>query len=297
MSNETVWYYVDRQEQRQGPMAAQVIRDAYRRGQLDDETLVWRDGLAQWQPIRQVASELGVIDLPAMPLPPAPPDGTSPYAPPSTVVSQASNYVASRGDVVYAGFWRRWAAWVVDSILVGMANYAVLMIVAVVFGLGFGAFASPSNSGDFGVAQVATLIAIYVSGPTLSALYYVFQESSEAQATLGKRLFGIKVTDADGHRLSRKHALGRWFSHLLCYVTAYIGYLVVAFTDRKQGLHDMAAGTLVVDQWAYTDRPDLQKRELGGCLIAFIVVVFGGGLLSILGFIALLASLGGTGWH
>lgn len=294
--SEILWYYVDRQEQRQGPMAAQVIRDAYRLGQLDDETLVWRDGMSQWQPMRLLSVELGLGDQPAMPLPPAPPIGASPYTPPAAAVTQNSNYVAS-GDVVYAGFWRRWAAWMVDTLLVTMANYAVLMIVVMGFGFGFGAFTPAADPGQLGASQIAMMIAIYVTGPTLSALYYVFQESSEAQATLGKRLFGIKVTDIDGHRLSRKHALGRWASHLLCYVTIYIGYLVVAFTDRKQGLHDMAASTLVVDQWAYTDRPDLQKRELGGCLIAFIVVVFGGGLLSILAFIALLASLGGSGWH
>lgn len=294
--SETLWYFVDRQEQRQGPMAAQILRDAYRRGQLDDDTLVWRDGMSQWQPMRLVAGELGLNDLPAMPLPPAPPAGASPYAPPSAAVTQHSNYVAG-SDVVYAGFWRRWAAWMVDTLLVTMANYAVLMIVVMGFGFGFGAFNTPSNPGQLGASQIGMMIAIYVTGPTLSALYYVFQESSEAQATLGKRLFGIKVTDADGHRLSRKHALGRWASHLLCYVTIYIGYLVIAFTDRKQGLHDMAASTLVVDQWAYTDRPDLQKRELGGCLIAFIVVVFGGGLVSIIAFVALLASLGGSRWH
>lgn len=294
--SEILWYYVDRQEQRQGPMPVQVLRDAYRRGQLDGETLVWRDGMGQWQPLRLCAHELGVDDGPDLPFPPPPAADASPYAPPSATVSQASNYVAS-GDVVYAGFWRRWAALFVDAILVAIANYTVLMIVMLGFGLGFGAFQTPSEPGQLGASQIAMVIAIYVVGPTLSALYYVLQESSEAQATLGKRLLGIKVTDVDGRRLSRKHALGRWVSHLLCYVTVYIGYLVVAFTDRKQGLHDMAAGTLVVDQWAYTDRPDLQKRELGGCLVTFIVVVFGGSLLAVIGFIALLASLGGSGWR
>ncbi|MFT3808147.1 RDD family protein [Arenimonas sp.] len=295
--SQALWYYVDRQEQRHGPMAAQVIRDAYRRGQLDDETLVWREGMGEWQALKRVGSELGLDDLPAMPLPSPAPDGASPYAPPSAAVArQTTNYVGG-GDVVYAGFWRRWAAWVVDTFLVTMAYYVVLMIVVMGFGFGFGAFDPSSATGQLGVFQIVTMLAVYVTGPILSALYYVYQESSEAQATLGKRLFGIKVTDADGHRLGRKHALGRWASHLLCYVTIYIGYLVVAFTDRKQGLHDMAASTLVVDQWAYTSRPDLQKRELGGCLIAFIVVVFGGSVLSVIAFFAMLAALGGASWR
>lgn len=293
--SEILWYYVDRVEQRQGPMPAQVLRDAYRRGQLDDETLVWRDGMSQWQPLKLCTHELGVEDGPGQPLPPPPAADASPYAPPTATVRQASHYVAS-SDIVYAGFWRRWAALFVDAMLLGIVNYAIFAIVMLVFGMG-GMLTGGTNPGELQGAQLVMVLAMYIVGPTLSALYYVLQESSEAQATLGKRLLGIKVTDTDGRRLSRLHALGRWFSHLLCYMTAYIGYLVVAFTDRKQGLHDMAAGTLVVDQWAYTDRPDLQKRELGGCLVTFIVVVFGGSILAVIGFIALLASLGGSGWR
>lgn len=294
--SQSLWYYVDRHEQRHGPVAAQVIGDAFRRGQIDGETLVWREGMAEWQPLRQFEAAFGLEQAPGY-LPPAPAAVASPYAPPSATVSQPSNYVAGAGDVVYAGFWRRWAALFIDSILVAMASYVVLLVAMLVFGLGFGMFTPPSDPGQFQTSQIVTILVMYIVGPLLSALYYVLQESSEAQATLGKRLLGIKVTDMEGRRLSRKHALGRWFSHLLCYVTMYIGYLVVAFTDRKQGLHDMVAGTLVVDQWAYTDRADLQKRELGGCLVTFIVVVFGGSLLTAIGFIVLLASLGGTSWR
>ena len=54
----------------------------------------------------------------------------------------------------------------------------------------------------------------------------------------------------------------------LSYLTLYIGFLMAAFTERKQALHDMVAGTLVVDRWAYTEHPELQRRGLGGCVIA-----------------------------
>src|SRR5690554_810032 len=84
---------------------------------------------------------------------------------------------------------------------------------------------------------------------------------------------GIKVVNADGGRLSFAHALGRWFTALLSYVTLYIGFLLAAFTGKKQALHDLVAGTFVVDRWAYTEFPERQQRSLGGCLIVFVIVM------------------------
>src|SRR5690606_17022154 len=123
----------------------------------------------------------------------------------------------------------------------------------------------------------AWVIAAYV-GVTLlyyvaAGLYYSLMESSRNQATLGKMALGIKVVDRGGDRLSFPHALGRWFAASLSYLTLYIGFLLAAFTQNKQALHDMVAGTQVVDRWAYTDFPERQQRSLGGCVIAFVVVM------------------------
>src|SRR5207342_3681907 len=118
-------------------------------------------------------------------------------------------------------------------------------------------------------AYFAAILAYYIA----AAMYYSLQESSGHQATLGKRALGIKVVDARGQRLTRKHALGRWFAASLSYLTMYVGFLMAAFTERKRALHDMVAGTLVVDRWAYTEFPERQKRELSGCLIAFLIGV------------------------
>lgn len=296
----SVWYYVDQQQQRQGPVAAETIREAYRTRQLDGESLVWREGMSQWQPLRQFELEFDLEDEPAsLVMPPPMAEATavpsSPYAPPMAPVA-SSDYDGQATDIVYAGFWRRAAALCVDGLIVATVNYALFFVLILVAGAG-SAFAMNRDPGQLDPASMALVFGIYIIGPIVSALYFVLQESSEAQATLGKRLLGIKVTDAQGRRLGRGHALGRWVSHLICYVTLYIGYVVAAFTQRKQGLHDMVAGTLVVDQYAYTDRPDLQKRELGGCLVAFIVVFFAFILLSLLAvgaaFFALADGLGG----
>ena len=71
------------------------------------------------------------------------------------------------------------------------------------------------------------------------------------------------------------------------------GYLMAAFTQRKQALHDLICGTLVVDKWAYTHHPERQRRELG--TITWVILVLGG-LLALLGLLAmgaLIAALGG----
>jgi uncharacterized RDD family membrane protein YckC len=76
-------------------------------------------------------------------------------------------------------------------------------------------------------------------------LYEAFMESSSYQATLGKMIFGMKVTDLNGNRISFERATGRHFAKWLSAMILGIGYLMVAFTERKQGLHDLLAGTLV----------------------------------------------------
>jgi uncharacterized RDD family membrane protein YckC len=76
-------------------------------------------------------------------------------------------------------------------------------------------------------------------------LYEAFMESSSYQATLGKMIFGMKVTDLNGNRISFERATGRHFAKWLSAMVLGIGYIMVGFTERKQGLHDLLAGTLV----------------------------------------------------
>ena len=75
-------------------------------------------------------------------------------------------------------------------------------------------------------------------------LYFALQESSESQATIGKRAMNIYVTDLQGRRISFGQATGRHFSRILSGFFA-IGYIMVAFTEKRQGLHDLIANTLV----------------------------------------------------
>ena len=77
-------------------------------------------------------------------------------------------------------------------------------------------------------------------------LYYALMESSGMQATLGKKALGLIVTDESGQRISFARATGRYFAKIVSALILLIGFIMVAFTERKQGLHDKLAGTLVV---------------------------------------------------
>lgn len=197
------------------------------------------------------------------------PAADNPYTAPQAPVAAVDDFSAS-SPVVYAGFWRRGAALFIDSFVVGIAYYAILIGGMFAAGFDFSQFASGAAPKPAAIGGV--VVVVYVLYPLISGLYYVLQESSGAQATLGKRAVGIKVTDNQGGRLGRGHALGRWASHLLCYFTFYIGYIMAGFTDRKRGLHDMVASTLVVDRWAYTASPERQRPGVGGVAIAVLVV-------------------------
>jgi uncharacterized RDD family membrane protein YckC/Tfp pilus assembly major pilin PilA len=125
---------------------------------------------------------------------------------------------------LYAGFWRRAAAAVLDGVILIIPN---LIIAFLVQGLG------------------ATLVQIVVD-----ALYYAILTSSASQATLGKRAFGIKVTNLEGGRIGFGRALARYFAAWLSAIILGIGFLMAGFTSRKQALHDMICGTLVVNREA-----------------------------------------------
>lgn len=193
MGTETTWYYADRNGQQQGPVSREEFLRVIERERLPPDTQVWRDGLAQWQPLSSLAEELD-LDHPA-----APPRFSTPA--PSATTST---------DVVYAGFARRAAAYLLDELILGAINLVLISVFALMFGL-----SSLTHTGKPDPSQVMGILLIYPIVFGIRFLYYSLQESSEHQATLGKRALGIKVTDLEGRRINWKHAAGRWFAAAL----------------------------------------------------------------------------------
>ena len=129
----------------------------------------------------------------------------------------------------FAGFWKRFAAWLLDFIILSVITIPLSLVI----------FILPTPWASFVSTPLSLLI---------SVLYYGFQESSEHQATLGKRALGIIVTDLEGSRISFGRAAGRELAKILSALILLIGFFMIGFTEKKQGLHDMIAGCLVIDR-------------------------------------------------
>lgn len=171
--------------------------------------------------------------------------GSQPIAPGTGALigaGRASAPAASPLD--YAGFWNRLAAAIIDFIITAVATGVILgPIFAFLVLSNMGELGDPADAGmPFPMLQVVSNLASLVG----SWLYFALMESSRFQGTLGKLAVQIKVTDLDGNRISFGRATGRHFGKIVSGMILMIGYIMVAFTERKQGLHDIMAGCLVV---------------------------------------------------
>lgn len=268
------WFYVDAARQQQGPVSAEDLLARHARGELRADTLVWQAGMGEWQPLRQV------MTLPA----PAVPTFEDPL--PTSASIMAPGAEINRSDIVYAGFWRRVAAYQLDSFIVGIVSYIVIIPFAMIIGLGSqqAMLESEDPSAVFS-ALWPMLVLMYLLVFAVQAAYFAWMHSRPAQATLGKMAVGIKAANANGGRISFGKGILRWLALFLSALPLGIGFLMAAFTERKRALHDMVCDTVVVDRWAYTDKPELQERGLDGVTIAILIIF---GLMTLFG-LAMLA--------
>ncbi len=162
---------------------------------------------------------------------------------------------SSLQNIVYAGFWNRLLAMILDGFILSVSAVIIALVTAVFF------------HNKTVIEGVGLLIFI------VSIIYYIEMEASSYQATIGKLLMGIKVVDLTGNKISVGRSAGRFFSKYISSIFL-IGFLMQPFTKKKQALHDMIAGTLVIKT---------QKASAGkiimifiGCLLAMVIcaVVF-----------------------
>ena len=131
-------------------------------------------------------------------------------------------------DLKYGEFGIRFVAYIIDAIIINFVG-------GILSGIGM-----LSGGGLVSVLVFTILL------PLICAiLYYAYFESSTKQATLGKMVMKLKVVGKDGERISFANAIGRYFAKILSGIL-YIGYIMIAFDSKKQGLHDKLASTYVV---------------------------------------------------
>jgi uncharacterized RDD family membrane protein YckC len=206
-----------------GPMSWAELKSRADAGTLRSGDFVWRAGMPDW---------VLALDV----------DGLLESRPPAVLAGASAGVSTStEGEVVatgtsgllFAGFWRRGAAFVIDYVIVFAALVATFAGIGAVTGL---LHKPTSDLGGF--ANVVWILYLWA--------YFAGMESSKYQATLGKRLLGIQVTDLRGRRIDFARASGRHLAKFISCLLCFVGFAMAAFTVRKQALHDVMASCFVV---------------------------------------------------
>ncbi|MGA2933627.1 MAG: RDD family protein [Methanomicrobiales archaeon] len=190
---------------------------------------------------------------------------------------------SSPGDL-YPGFWTRVFAYIIDTVILAIPSAIIIFLLiagpisdamnavsGTMSPFSLDTIPSPGTmipsapySPDLGSLLPSDLGSLF--GPLLFAMmetavivlairwvYFAYMESSPRQATFGKAALGLVVIDGGGHRISFLRATGRWLGKLLSWATLGIGFYLIQFTEKKQGLHDLIADTFVVYKNRYQE--------------------------------------------
>jgi len=246
------WYYAENSERR-GPIEDAAFQTLVSAGTVKPDTLVWRDGFADWIPYSQAASAVaaaatastspgGVITGPASSAVACTQCGR--LFPADETVTYEGKHVCAEckplffqkikegalvvGEVVYAGFWIRFAAKFVDGIIMNIVSKVFTLLVGATF------------QGNSQAAIIAMVIALVLNAG------YIIYFTGKYGATPGKMACKIQVIRPDGSPMTYGRATGRYFAEILSSLTLFIGYIMVAFDEEKRALHDRICDTRVV---------------------------------------------------
>jgi uncharacterized RDD family membrane protein YckC len=249
------WHYAIGGQQT-GPVSDEVFSQLVKAGTIGAETLVWREGWSDWR-------AYGTVNADTSGAPTTDPD-TAVCAvsglrlPKSEMFEYEGRWVGVEHkeeffqrlregvnlpqDVVYGGFWRRFLAKVLDTIILLVVN----MIVGAVIGGVIGGITAASGRP---VTAVALLIQIsaQLAGIAMTLAYAIYF-TRKFDATPGKKALGLRLLRADGSKLSKRRIVGRYFAEWISSAIMCVGYLMVAFDkEQHRALHDRICDTRVID--------------------------------------------------
>lgn len=250
------WYYVDGGQQA-GPVDDAQLVELNRSGKIQPDTLVWREGMTNWQPYQSV---MGAS-------PGAAAGGVAPAAAltgnevvcaecggifnvqdtiqhgnirvcanckPILMQKLAEGARLNTGAMNYAGFWTRFAAVFLDGLILWIVNTAINVAA------GLGPF--QTNRGQ----AIGPVFILVFSAQLAIALSYETFMIGRYGATLGKMACKIRVVTAEGGRVSYGRSLGRYFAKMLSGLICAIGYIMAGFDEEKRALHDRICNTRVI---------------------------------------------------
>jgi len=254
------WYYADAGRQ-VGPVEESALDDLVRAGVVRDDTLVWRDGMANWQPHSAVR---GARPPAAMPLPATPIDAATGFCsecgrpfPANQLVMIGNAGVCAQCKPVYmqrireggqgiaarryAGFWIRVLAAIIDGVILSVVGLIINVPLQLMLGVGSLRVGSVPNvgvlAGAFGIIVLLNF--------AIACVYSSFFISTRG-GTLGMLVLGLRVIKGDGSQLNLGQAVGRYFAYIINSFTLFIGFIIIAFDDQKRALHDRICDTRVI---------------------------------------------------
>jgi uncharacterized RDD family membrane protein YckC len=255
-----IWYYAINRE-RMGPVDPAQLAQLVQQGTVQHDTLVWRQGMADWKPYGEVAVVEG------LPAPGGVPDPDTEVCvisgkrhPRREMINYEGQWVSAEhrdaffqrlregvalpaagvapGGYGYAGFWLRFVALLIDGLILGA--------VGLMFGFGMVAIVAAGvtpqdNAGLFILMQVVLQLVSIAIGIAYE-IYFI----RKFDATPGKMVLGLKLVRADGTKLTVGRIVGRYFGKMVSSFTLMIGYIIAAFDDQKRTLHDRMCDTRVI---------------------------------------------------
>lgn len=222
-----------------GPVSAAFAAYALARGLFAGDSQACAHGGRQWQRLDELLATTGGE---AGPPPAAAAAGSG--RPGSAVPLPGHDQAAD----LYAGFWRRAGAYLIDAIVLAVACGILRGIVGFPGHMDMMHWAGGGFRYGYGTPYTAYTAHAgrHVFELLVGWLYYAFMESSPRQATLGKMALGLVVVDTAGRRIGFGRASGRYFGMIVSWLTLTIGFMMAGWTSRKQALHDFMAAALVV---------------------------------------------------
>ncbi len=239
------WYFANNNE-RQGPVSEAEFQSLVQQGIIRPDTLVWRQGMGNWQPYAQVAATLPPpmplvpSDLTAAPFPAAPGPAAAVPAPAYTPV--AGFATTPRPAFRYGGFWIRVAAKVIDGLI--MTPFLFGLFFYFMFPIFRNMSGDPNNP-----EMMQEIFKVEMKMMPLILLLYLAYDLfflGKFSATPGKMALGLKVVRSDGSRIGIGRIIGRFFAERINNFIFCIGYIIAGFDDEKRALHDHLCDTRVV---------------------------------------------------
>jgi uncharacterized RDD family membrane protein YckC len=260
------WHYAQNGQPR-GPVNEVELMGLVVSGLVTDQTLVWHEGMPNWQPYGEVKS--GVAPPVLIPSAP-PPQPTLGLSPDETICAECGGVfpkdqtiqlgavsicaackprhiqklkegmtTAAPGTLRYAGFWLRFAAKLIDWFAIGL----VVGIPSVILMFASMGKLEPDKGPPLQFLAFQILIQFLSIAGTVA---YNTLMVGKYGATLGKMALGLRVVTADNTSLTYLRAFGRAWAEMLSQMICYIGYFLAASDDQRRALHDHICNTRVV---------------------------------------------------